>query len=100
MMQRNWLRISDADVEEVTESEALNERGSAVLLFYEKIKEYDDGKHACTSASVSGSTEDIARDDNKKQGQDATTMTATTMDSLKEAWRKNGAERSTLFSKL
>lgn len=38
---KNWLRISDADVEEVGESEVLAERMSAFLLFYEKVAESD-----------------------------------------------------------
>jgi ubiquitin carboxyl-terminal hydrolase 1 len=42
---RNWLRISDADVEEVGDAEVLAERTSAFLLFYEKvIEEKDDEK--------------------------------------------------------
>ncbi|XAO23784.1 hypothetical protein I312_102564 [Cryptococcus bacillisporus CA1280] len=37
---RGWLRISDADVEEVGE-EALHEaRGAVVMLFYERVMEY------------------------------------------------------------
>ena len=36
---KNWLRISDADVEEVGEAEVLAERMSAFLLFYEKVAE-------------------------------------------------------------
>lgn len=36
---RNWLRISDADVEEVGDAEVLAERMSAFLLFYEKVTE-------------------------------------------------------------
>lgn len=39
-MGRGWLRISDADVEEVGEREVLNEMGSVVLLFYERVEEY------------------------------------------------------------
>lgn len=39
MPLKNWLRISDADVEEVGESEVLAERMSAFLLFYEKVAE-------------------------------------------------------------
>ncbi|KAJ9093792.1 hypothetical protein QFC19_008168 [Naganishia cerealis] len=34
---KNWLRISDADVEEVSETEVLAERMAAFLLFYEKV---------------------------------------------------------------
>ncbi|KAJ9123955.1 hypothetical protein QFC22_000746 [Naganishia vaughanmartiniae] len=34
---KNWLRISDADVEEVSEAEVLAEKMSAFLLFYEKV---------------------------------------------------------------
>lgn len=51
---RNWLRISDADVEEVSESDVLAERSSAVLLFYERIKEYEGGQtSAATVATLS-----------------------------------------------
>ncbi|WVN88243.1 uncharacterized protein L203_103444 [Cryptococcus depauperatus CBS 7841] len=41
---KGWLRISDADVEEVGE-EALHEaRGAVVMLFYERIDEYKENK--------------------------------------------------------
>ncbi len=36
-----WLRISDADVENVSESQVLSEQGSSFLLFYEKVLEWD-----------------------------------------------------------
>lgn len=39
MPVRNWLRISDADVEEVGDADVLAERMSAFLLFYEKVTE-------------------------------------------------------------
>lgn len=44
MPVRNWLRISDADVEEVGDAEVLAERMSAFLLFYEKVIEEKDGE--------------------------------------------------------
>lgn len=41
---KGWLRISDADVEEVDESRVLSEKGTVFMLFYEKVEEYvDDG---------------------------------------------------------
>ncbi len=54
---RGWLRISDADVEEVGEGDALGERGSAFMLFYEKVLEYDgseDGRQSHSEAAPAG----------------------------------------------
>jgi ubiquitin carboxyl-terminal hydrolase 1 len=39
---KNWLRISDADVEEVGDAEVLAEKMSAFLLFYEKVGDKRD----------------------------------------------------------
>lgn len=44
MPVRNWLRISDADVEEVGDAEVLAERMSAFLLFYEKVIDEKGGE--------------------------------------------------------
>lgn len=39
---KKWLRISDADVEEVSEAEVMAEKMSAFLLFYEKVGDKTD----------------------------------------------------------
>jgi ubiquitin carboxyl-terminal hydrolase 1 len=38
---RGWLRISDADVEEVGEEALIEARGAVFMLFYERVGEYE-----------------------------------------------------------
>lgn len=66
---RNWLRISDADVEEVSESDVLAERASAVLLFYERIKEFEGGGAAM--GAPSGGTMDAVMSQLRKKEEES-----------------------------
>jgi ubiquitin carboxyl-terminal hydrolase 1 len=87
-----WLRISDADVETVTESAVLAEQGSAFLLFYEKVLEYDpaldmlEERHGGTeepsskqSKAATGGTVNALMDEMKRKGGD---------DAMRRAWAR------------
>jgi hypothetical protein len=38
---KGWLRISDADMEEVGEEALIEARGAVFMLFYERVGEYE-----------------------------------------------------------
>lgn len=88
LMGGGWLRISDADVDEVSEESVLTERGNAFLLFYERvegvrIQKQQDAKHKSAATSdMSGSVLDALRKRQASSGSEELSAVSADMEML------------------
>ncbi len=80
----DWLCISDADVETVSEGQVLSEQGSAFLLFYEKVGEYG-GTHSAETSRL-----DLADDELSTAAPTAASGGVTSL--VEEMRRRSGRE--------
>ncbi|WVQ99411.1 hypothetical protein IAU59_006544 [Kwoniella sp. CBS 9459] len=55
VMGKGWLRISDADVDEVGEEALYEARGAVFMLFYEKVGEYKGSRRVVVDGQAEGS---------------------------------------------